>query len=181
MAGQRLTDKGTFGTTPIANDDLLMGVDISDSTGSSAGTSKSLKANRLITTVTSSLDSAAVNDLSSTPLGLFNPGAGFIVIPQTVVCICTHVGVNETNGEYLYIGYDKATSGTTNYWERHRDFYLNEGADRTFVFSGNTSVPADGTYAASISGKHLELWSGAAFNGNWTMKVYATVTVCPVI
>ena len=181
MAGQRLTDKTAYGTTPIDYRDLIMGVDISDTTGSPEGTSKSLKAQRLITTVTSSLDSTAVNALSTTPLGLFNPGTGFIVIPQTVICVCTHVGVSETNGEYLYIGYDKATSGTTNYWERHRDFYKDETADRTFVFSGNTTVPADGAYAGDISGKALELWSGAAFNGNWTMKVYATVSIAPAI
>tara|TARA_R100001594_G_C3929338_1_gene237743 strand:+ start:22 stop:567 length:546 start_codon:yes stop_codon:yes gene_type:complete len=181
MANQRLTDKGTFGTTPIDYRDLLMGVDISDTTSSAEGTSKSLKAQRLITTVTASLSSADVSALNSTPLGLFNPGTGFIVIPQTVICVCTHVGVVEGNGEYLYIGYDKSTSGTTNYWERHRDFYYNESADRTFVFSGNTSVPADGTYAGDISGKALELWSGGAFGGDWTMKVYATVSVAPAI
>jgi hypothetical protein len=181
MAGQRLTDKGTFGTTPIDYRDLLMGVDISDTTGSAEGTSKSLKAQRLITTVTASLDSTAVSALNSTPLGLFNPGAGFIVIPIAVTCVCVHVGVDESNGEYLYIGYDKATSGTTNYWDRARDFYLNESADRTFVFSGNTTIPADGTYAGDINGKALEMWSGGAFNGNWTMKVYATVSVAPAI
>lgn len=181
MANQRLTDKGTFGTTPIDYRDLLMGVDISDTTSSAEGTSKSLKAQRLITTVTASLSSADVSDLNSTPLGLFNPGTGFIVIPQTVICVCTHVGVVEGNGEYLYIGYDEATSGTTNYWDRQRDFYYNESADRTFVFSGNSTVPADGTYAGDISGKALELWSGGAFGGNWTMKVYATVSVAPAI
>jgi hypothetical protein len=181
MAGQRLTDKGTFGTTPIDYRDLLMGVDISDSTGSADGTSKSLKAQRLITTVTASLSSADVNALNSTPLGLFNPTAGYIVIPIAVTCVCVRVGVNETNGEYLYIGYDKATSGTTNYWERHRDFYLNESADRTFVFSGGAGNPADGAYAGDINGKALEMWSGGAFNGNWTMKVYATVSVAPAI
>ena len=181
MANKRLTEKGTFGTTPIDYRDLLMGVDISDTTSSAEGTSKSLKAQRLITTVTASLSSADVSALNSTPLGLFNPGTGFIVIPQTVICVCTHVGVVEGNGEYLYIGYDKSTSGTTNYWERHRDFYYNESADRTFVFSGNTSVPADGTYAGDISGKALELWSGGAFGGDWTMKVYATVSVAPAI
>jgi hypothetical protein len=181
MAGQRLTDKGTYGTTAIDWADLIMGVDISDSTGSAEGTSKSLKAQRLITTVTSSLDSSAVNALNSTPLGLFNPGAGFIVIPQTVICQCTHVGTPETNNEYLYIGWDQATGGNTNYWDYQRSFFYNESADRTFVFSGNTTVPADGSYAGHLSGKHLELWSGGAFNGNWTMKVYATVTVVPAI
>jgi hypothetical protein len=181
MAGQRLTDKGTFGTTPIDYRDLIMGVDISDTTGSADGTSKSLKAQRLITTVTASLSSADVNSLNTTPLGLFNPGTGFIVIPQTVICVCTHVGVVESNGEYLYIGYDKSTSGTANYWDRQRDFYYNDSADKTFVFSGNTTVPALGTYAGDISGKALELWSGGAFGGNWTMKVYATVSIAPAI
>ena len=180
MAGQRLTDKGTYGTDPIDWADLLMGVDISDTTGSADGTSKSLKAQRLITTVTSSLSSAEVNALNVTPLGLFNPTAGFIVIPITVTCVCTHVGVPEANGEYLYVGYDKATSGTTNYWDRGRDFFLGELADRTFVFSGGTP-PSDGTYAGDISGKHLEIWSGGAFSGDWTMKVYATVSIAPAI
>ena len=181
MAGQRLTDKGTFGTTPIDYRDLIMGVDISDTTGSADGTSKSLKAQRLITTVTASLSSADVNALNSTPLGLFNPGAGFIVIPQTVICVCDYVSVANTNNQFLYIGYDEATSGATNHWERAKSFFKDETADKTYVFSGNSTAPTSGTYAGDISGKTLELWSGGAFNGNWTMKVYATVSVVPAI
>ena len=97
MAGQRLTDKGTYGTDPIDWADLLMGVDISDTTGSADGTSKSLKAQRLITTVTSSLDNAAVQDLDSTPLGLFNPGTGFIVIPIAVTIVTTYASATESS------------------------------------------------------------------------------------
>jgi hypothetical protein len=181
MAGQRLTDKGTFGTTPIANNDLLMGVDVSDSTGSSAGTSKSLKANRLITTVTSSLTSTAVSALNTTPLDIFNPGTGFIVIPLTVVVECTFVSAQETNGEALIIGYDKATTGATENWASYRDFYQNQSASATYVFGGSNAMAASGTYPGSLSGKFLQLWSGGSFGGDWTMKVYATVTVFPAI
>ena len=178
MAGQRLTDKGTYGTTPIDWADLLMGVDISESTGSADGTSKSLKAQRLITTVTSSLDNDAVQDLDSTPLGLFNPGAGFIVIPIAITIVTTYAANLESSNFDLLIGY---TSGqTVVYWDRVGRMMGGIGTSQSYVLSGGVST-AKGVCTTSISGLPLKMWSNGAFNGGWTCDVYATVSVFPAI
>jgi hypothetical protein len=178
MAGQRLTDKGTYGTTPIDWADLLMGVDISDTTSSDDGTSKSLKAQRLITTVTSSLDNAAVQALNVTPLDLFNPGAGFIVIPIAVTIVTTYASATESSNFNMYLGY---TSGQTLvYWDYVSRFMGSITTSSSWVFSGGNSQ-AKGVCTTSISGLPLKMWSSGAFNGGWTCDVYATVSVFPAI
>ena len=178
MAGQRLTDKGTFGTTPIDWADLMMGVDISDSTGSADGTSKSLKAQRLITTVTSSLDNAAVQDLDSTPLDLFNPGTGFIVLPIAVTIVTAYAASTESSNYNLYIGYD--SSQILNYWDFGSRFMGAIGTSNSYVFSGG--VPSiKGANTATIESLPLKMWSNGAFNGGWSCDVYATVIVFPAI
>ena len=178
MAGQRLTDKGTFGTDPIDWADLLMGVDISDTTGSADGTSKSIKAQRLITTVTSSLDNAAVQDLDSTPLGLFNPGTGFIVIPIAVTIVTTYASATESSNFNMYLGY---TSGQTLvYWDYVSRFMGGIATSSTWVLSGG-NAQAKGVNNATIESLPLKMWSSGAFNGGWTCKVYATVSVFPAI
>jgi len=178
MAGQRLTDKGTYGTDPIDWADLIMGVDISDTTGSADGTSKSLKAQRLITTVTSSLDNAAVQALNVTPLDLFNPGTGFIVIPITVTIVTTYALATESSNNDLLIGYD--SSQDLAYWDIASRFMGGTSTSSSFVFSGG--VPSTrGVNSATIESLPLKMWSNAAFNGGWTCKVYATVSVFPAI
>ena len=178
MAGQRLTDKGTFGTTPIDWADLLMGVDISDTTGSADGTSKSLKAQRLITTVTSSLDNAAVQDLDSTPLDLFNPGTGFIVIPIAVTIVTTYAAATESSNKNLFIGYD--SSQVLVYWDYVSRFMGSITTSSSWVMSGGNSQ-AKGVNTATIESLPLKMWSSGAFNGGWSCDVYATVSVFPAI
>ena len=178
MAGQRLTDKGTYGTDAIDWSDLLMGVDISDTTGSADGTSKSLKAQRLITTVTSSLDNAAVQDLDSTPLDLFNPGTGFIVLPIAVTIVTTYASATESSNNNLYIGYD--SSQTLVYWDYVSRFMGSIATSSTWVLSGG-NAQAKGVYTATIESLPLKMWAGGAFNGGWTCDVYATVSVFPAI
>jgi hypothetical protein len=178
MAGQRLTDKGTFGTTPIDWADLIMGVDISDSTGSADGTSKSLKAQRLITTVTSSLDNAAVQDLDSTPLDLFNPGTGFIVLPISVTIVTTYGASTEGSNFDLLIGYD--SSQVLNYWDIGSRFMGGITTSNSYIFSSGVPT-ARGVNTATIESLPLKMWSSGAFNGGWTCDVYATVSVFPAI
>ena len=178
MAGQRLTDKGTFGTTPIDWQDLLMGVDISDSTGSVDGTSKSLKAQRLITTVTSSLDNAAVQDLDSTPLDLFNPGTGFIVLPIAVTIVTAYAASTESSNMNMYIGYD--SSQILQYWDYVSRIMGGTATSTTYILSGGIPT-GKGVNAATIESLPLKMWSNGAFNGGWTCDVYATVSVFPAI
>jgi hypothetical protein len=178
MANYRLTEKTDFGTTQVDYRDLLHCVDISDSTGSADGTSKKIKAERFITTVTSSLDNASVQALNVTPLGLFNPGAGFIVIPIAVTIVTTYASLTEASNNHLYIGYD--SSQTVVYWDYVSRFMGGLTSSNTWVLSG-ANQPAKGVNTATIESLPLEMWSGGAFTGGWTCKVYATLSITPAI
>ena len=166
MAGQRLTDKTAL-TEQLASGDLLMTVDVSDSTGSASGTSKQI-ANKYVIqtdTVTGNLD------LNTNPLTLVSaPGAGYFIQPLTITVIFTYVSVSIAGG-YAYFSYD--SSSTTNYLARHRDLYKSETADRTYIFGGGIGSTADGTYAGSIENKGLYMY-GMDLTGSSTFKVFTT-------
>ena len=85
MAGQRLTDKSALANN-TGTGDLFMVVDVSDTTGSSAGTSKKVDSQYIIQT-----DVLSVNlDLDTTPKTIVSaPGSGKIIQPLTITLIYT--------------------------------------------------------------------------------------------
>jgi hypothetical protein len=179
MANQKLTDKTAL-EEQAGSGDLLMVVDVSDTTGSAAGTSKKIDFKYVTQTDVLSYTSAQVNALNTTPQTLVAaPGAGYIIQPITATCICTFVSTASTLTGYLYIGYGVATG--TNYWVSQRDFNKNEAASRTFIFGGSTTAPADGTFAGTIENGSLNMNASADFaTGDWTMKVAITYQIVKI-
>ncbi len=99
MASQRLTDKTAL-AEPTAKDDLYMIVDKSDTTGSSAGTSKKIDAKFIIQTdiVTGNLD------LNTNPLTLVaQPGLGYIVQPLSITVLYTFNTIPSPTANNVYI------------------------------------------------------------------------------
>jgi len=173
MSGQRLTDKTQL-TEQLAPTDLLMCVDVSDTTGSADGTSKQVRNKYLIQTdtVTGNLD------LSSNPLTLVSsPGAGYFIQPLCCTVIFDYGGVASSSGGYVYFGYDSSTA--TNYIARQKDMYRSETADRTYVLSAGLWTTLDGTYAGKIEDKGLYLY-GLNIGGNSTFKVYTTYQIVKI-
>jgi hypothetical protein len=81
MAGQRLTDKSAL-NNHTGTGDLYMVVDVSDTTGSSAGTSKKIDSKFVIQTDKISVSAAATQSLKVTPVTLVSAqGSGYAVIP----------------------------------------------------------------------------------------------------
>tara|TARA_R100001509_G_scaffold164162_1_gene140721 strand:+ start:1621 stop:2145 length:525 start_codon:yes stop_codon:yes gene_type:complete len=171
MANQRLTDKTEFDEN-LAGDDLLMIVDTSDTTGSSVGTSKKMKAERnIITTITT-----GNLDLNSNPLTLVAaPSEGYFIQPITISIIYKYNSTPSTTINFLYISYDSSSTGE--YIIRHRDFIRNDSADRSYVFGPSVSNPADGAYAGDMEEKPLVLYTNADLSGNGTFKVYTTYQI----
>ena len=171
MAGQRLTDK-----TSLANNtgtgDLLMVVDISDTTGSSAGTSKKVDSQYIIQT-----DILSVNlDLDSTPKTIVSaPGSGKMIQPLTITFIYTYGSAPVTSSNYLYISYD--SSSTSNYLVRQRDWLKSETADRTYVFGAGEATTGDGTCTASIDNKPLIAYNSVDLEGDGTIKCIVTYQI----
>ena len=168
MAGQRLTDKSALANNTGAGD-LFMVVDVSDTTGSSAGTSKKVDSKFIIQT-----DVLSVNlDLNTTPKTIVSaPGSGKIIQPLTITFIYTYGSVAHVANNYLYVSYD--SSSTSNYLVRQRDFIKNETADRTYIFGGGDLTVGDGTCAASIDNKPLVVYSSVDLGGDGTIKCIVT-------
>ena len=172
MAGQRLTDKSALANN-TGTGDLFMVVDISDTTGSSAGTSKKVDSQYIIQT-----DILSVNlDIATSPKTIVSaPGSGKIIQPLTITFIYTYGSVASTTTGYLYVSYD--SSSTSNYLIRQRDIFKDETADRTYVFGAGAEIaPADGTYAGSIDNRPLVVYNSADLGGNGTIKCIVTYQI----
>jgi hypothetical protein len=173
MANQRLTDKDLL-SAQIYSDDLFHIVDVSDTTGSSAGTSKKVEARRLIVTTRASFSNAEIQALNSTPQEMFAPPSGYYVIPIGLTLFCEYAAGTESSSNNLYLGY--AGSGTTHYWDYGRDVMNGVSSDTTYIFSGGNPA-SNGSYNGDLSGVAFSIWSNGAFNGGWTAKAYFTCTM----
>ena len=171
MAGQRLTDKSALGNN-TGTGDLFMVVDVSDTTGSSAGTSKKVDSQYVIQT-----DIVSLNlDLSTTPKTIISaPGSGKIIQPLTISIIYTYGSSTSTVGNFFYISYD--SSSTSNYLVRQRDLLRDDTSSRSYVLGGGLQTATDGTYAGSIENKPLIAYSSADFGGDGTLKCIATYQI----
>ncbi len=174
MANQRLTDKDLL-SAQIYSDDLYHIVDVSDTTGSSAGTSKKVEARRLIVTTRASWSNAEVQDLVSTPQDLFAPPSGYYVIPICVTLFCEYAAGTESSNKNIYFGY--TGSGTLAYWDLGSRIMGSKTSDQTYQYSGGTPVGGGLAHAGDVSGVSFKAWSNGAFNGGWSVKAYFTCTM----
>ena len=170
MANQRLTDKTAL-EEQTGSGDLYMIVDVSDTTGSSAGTSKKLDSKFVIQTDKFSLDNTEVLALDSTAKVLVGALSGYMVTPISATVLVTHALANESSNNNLIFGWDD--SQDTLYWDRISRFYGAKSADASYVFSGGTT--ASGADAGSLVNKSFKMWaSSTGFNGGWSCDVYLT-------
>ena len=98
MANVKLTDKSALGRN-TASDDMYMVVDKSDTTGSSAGTSKKVDAKYIIQTDKvdlSNSDYAGLKTVAKTLVAA--PGANNMIIPLSVVIEYTQGATANTTG-----------------------------------------------------------------------------------
>jgi membrane-associated protease RseP (regulator of RpoE activity) len=172
MAGQRLTDKTEL--DELAAGDLLMAVDVSDTTSSADGTSKKMKAENLIVTSVSEFTSAEVNALNVTPQTIVaQPGTMRGIVPLSVIMECVYATTDNTNNYYMYIG--QHGSSTSEFWSSYRSFFKDISSTTTFAFSA--AGTSSGMLNGFIDNQPLKIWSNGAFNGDWTLKVYATYQI----
>jgi hypothetical protein len=177
MAGQRLTDKTAL-EQQAGSGDLLMVVDVSDTTGSSAGTSKKMDFKYVIQTDKFSLSNAEVLALHTTPKTLVGALSGYMVTPLSCTVLVTYAASTESSNSNLYLGYDGTAD--SNYWDYTSRFMGTVTTDNTWVYSGG-NLPARGALTESILNKPFVMWSNAAFNGGWSCDVYLTYAYTKVL
>ena len=178
MAGQKLTDKTAL-EQQTGSGDLFMVVDVNDTTGSAAGTSKKIDSKYIIQTDKFSLDNAAIKLLSDgdSPKTLVGALSGYMVTPLRVTILCTYAASTESSSEDLLLGYDSSDDGA--YVHRFRDFMNSKTTSITFMASA--SPPSNGVCATSILNKPFMMWSTGAFNGGWSCDVYVTYAYTKVL
>ena len=176
MAGQKLTDKTAL-EEQLGSGDLFMVVDVNDTTGSSAGTSKKFDTKFLIQTDKISVSNAEYQDLDSSPKTLVGALSGYMITVYNVTILSNYTSSAESSSNDLFITYD--TSSTSSYWKYVRDFMNAKTTNVSWSFAGDPL--AGGTCTTSLLNKPLMLFSSAAFNGDLTLEVYVTYAYTKVL
>jgi len=176
MAGQRLTDKTAL-EQQTGSGDLFMVVDVNDTTGSAAGTSKKIDSKFIIQTDKISVSNAEYQDLDSNPKTLVGALSGYMITVYNVTVLCNYTSSSESSSNDLYLGYD--TSTTISYWKYARDFMNAKTADISWCFTPDPS--SNGSCVSSLLNKPFVMWSNAAFNGDLTLEVYITYAYTKVL
>ena len=176
MANQKLTDKTEL-AEQAGSGDLLMVVDVSDTTGSTAGTSKKMDFKYVIQTDKISLSNAEAQALNTTPKTLVGALSGYMITVYNVTILNTYAASTDTANKNLILGYDSTTSNS--YWISHRSYMYNITTDATYCFSA--VPPRDATITTSALNKPFIMWSSGAFNGGWSADVYVTYAYTKVL
>ena len=170
MASQKLTDKSALAQQP-AKDDLLMVVDVSDTTGSASGTSKKIEAENVIAIKSVGLTSAQIQALHTTPIELIAaPGLGKTILVHSILVNNTYVSVQETGRITGLIAYG-TPSATTN------DQFRIDGWMRN-VTSDYSQYPSLGfSFDTAAVNQPLKIAADAAITGNFLSTILIGYTI----
>ena len=176
MAGQRLTDKSSL-NNHTGSGDLYMVVDVSDTTGSAAGTSKKLDSKYVIQTDKISVSNAELQAMdASGGAGTFKTlvsaaGSGYAIIPLTATIVTTYAASTESSNKNLIIGYDNTQQ--FGYWTVMSRFMGGVTSSNVYIISDSPGL-MKGTNGSSIDNLPLYLYSSGNFNGGWSADFYIT-------
>ena len=176
MAGQRLTDKTAL-EEQAGSGDLLMLVDVSDTTGSAVGTSKKTDFKYVIQTDKFSLNNTEVQALNTTSKTLIGALSGYMTTVFNVTILCTYASATEASSNNLNIGY--IDTDDTYYWRQVRDIMNGKTTDITYQLSAYPS--SFGTCTETILNKPLKMWSNGAFTGGWSCDVYVSYAYTKIL
>ena len=178
MAGQRLTDKTAL-EQQTGSGDLYMVVDVSDTTGSAAGTSKKFDSKFLVQTDKFSLNNTEVLALDSSPKTLIGALSGYMPMVYSVTVLCTYASATENQRKDLIFGFDSSTD--TAYWGTVGDCMDSVTTDVSYVVQA--AQPRNtGSCATSLLNKPFLCWAeGTGFAGGWSCDIYVTYAYVKVL
>ena len=170
MSGQRLTDKTAL-EQQTGSGDLFMVVDVNDTTGSAAGTSKKIDSKYIIQTDKFSLNNTEVQALHTTSKTLIGALSGYMTTVFNVTVLCTYASATELSSNNLNFGY--IDTDDNSYWKQIRDCMNGKTTDITYQLG---AYPASGgTCTETILNKPFKMWAtGTGFSGGWSCDVYIT-------
>tara|TARA_R100000808_G_scaffold24862_1_gene58848 strand:+ start:5015 stop:5548 length:534 start_codon:yes stop_codon:yes gene_type:complete len=173
MANQRLTDKSAL-TNHTGTGDLYMIVDVSDTTGSSAGTSKKLDSKFVIQTDKISVSNAELRSLSSAAKTIVSaPGSGYMILPLSVQLHCDYGSDTESGNVTCLVGF---ALDVNYYWKQKQRVMRSITSD--FVYMVDYTATTNPTAGAAPDDLPLLLFSDANFSStDLTMNVYVTYQI----
>ena len=177
MANQKLTDKTAL-EEQAGSGDLLMLVDVSDTSSSAQGTSKKIDFKYVIQTDKFSLNNTEVQALNVTAKTLVGALSGYMITPISCTLLITYASGTESSNNNLYFGFD--TSTVLTYWDWSSRFMGGLTDDRAFMFNGTANSKGVMGGATTLN-KGFYMWSNGAFNGGWTCDVYLTYAYTKVL
>lgn len=182
MATKKVTQ--LTAATSAVDSDLVMIVDVDDTTMSPEGTNKKItKANLLtgiggglLTQVETVVNNAAVLTMkyNNTPITLVAAEAGKIIVPVSVTFVSTWGSPNESSSDDMRVGWDAATSASSDYFMGIRDFMNGISSGTHTLLSSPYTNGFLPVYPASPVNKPLQAWCSDNFNGGWSMTIYTT-------
>ena len=175
MANQKLTDKTAL-NEQVGSGDLLMVVDVNDTTGSASGTSKKQDFKYLMQTDKISVTNAEI-DLNTNPKTLVGALSGYMITVYNVTMLCTYASATESSAESLVCNYDAAVPSIA--WASVRRFMNGETTDMSYCFA--PMGDSFGTCNTSLLNKPFVLTASGDFNGGWSADVYVTYAYTKVL
>ena len=178
MANVKLTDKSSL-NEQTGSGDIYMVVDVSDSTGSAAGTSKKIDSKFIIQTDKYSLNNTEVLALDSTPKTLIGALSGYMPTIFNVTVLCTYASSTESSRKDLIFGFDESVDNE--YWSYIESCMDSETSDNSYV-PGAVAANKQGTCSSSLLNKPFKVWAeGTGFNGGWSCDIYVTYAYTKIL
>tara|TARA_R110000782_G_scaffold269412_1_gene367491 strand:+ start:706 stop:1947 length:1242 start_codon:yes stop_codon:yes gene_type:complete len=128
-----------------------------------------------ITSTKVSIDNTAVLAMkyNNTPVTLKAAEAGKIIMPVNLLVVGTHAGANESSSDNLQMGWDAASSTTSDYYFYSRDWMNGVTSGTKTSFSGGPDNGSSANmYDFSFVNKPFQAWCSDVFNGGWSMDIY---------
>jgi len=171
MANQRLTDKSALASN-TGTGDLFLIVDVNDTTGSAAGTSKKLDSSYVIQTDIISVTNGELQALAGSPRTLISaPGSGYGIIPISVLAFFDYQSTTQGTKVNTYVGH---TGSGAYAWGTIAGTMHGITTDMTYPFAPSAGVP---TTNASIDDRAFEMHSSANFTNDMTAKIFVTYQI----
>jgi hypothetical protein len=179
----KITDLTELAVAPDGTDVLHI-IDVGDTTGGAAGTSKKIQVSNLtggggggiLTQVTTTVSNAEVLTMkyNTLPITLVAAEAGKIHVPVGVTFVTTWASPNESSSDDMRVGWDALTSSTVDYFNTIRDFMNGISSGTNTVSCSPFANVFATSYPASAVNQPLQAWCNDDFNGGWSMVIYTT-------
>ena len=157
-----------------------MVVDVNDTTGSSAGTSKKIDSKFVIQTDKYSLNNTEVLALDSTPKTLIGALSGYMPTIFNVTVLVTYASSTESSRKDMIFGFDESVD--SEYWSYIESCMDSETTDNTYVVGAGRALNKAGSTSTSILNKPFKVWAeGTGFNGGWSCDIYVTYAYTKIL